>query len=301
MVLPAPSSPETSTTSPGPSPDATRAPSASVSAGEVVRSVNRRGRAGRPRAPRAASSAGSAPGVHRLARAPPGRARAARAASRSPGAGSRRATGCAGPPPDGSSGSRKTVRPPSSCTCGVPRTFVIPVGLPVRSFVAKLPSVAITRRLDQLDGAVQVGTASLDLVGLRVAVAGRAAPENVGDEHVVACDPDLGEKLRQQSSGAPHKRLALAVLLRAWALADEHQAGVGVTRAEHHLGPGLRQTALGAHGRLAVDLDEPLAALGGLRHSIRRSSSSEPRRAFWRRALNCALVSAWSFLLRTSC
>ena len=44
-----------------------------------------------------------------------------------------------------SSGITKTVRPPSVCTCGVPRTRVIPVWLPVSSLVAKLPSVAITR------------------------------------------------------------------------------------------------------------------------------------------------------------
>ena len=37
------------------------------------------------------------------------------------------------------------MRPPSSCVCGVPRTLVIPVGLPVSSFVAKLPSVQTTR------------------------------------------------------------------------------------------------------------------------------------------------------------
>ena len=43
------------------------------------------------------------------------------------------------------SGSRKIVRPPSSWTCGVPRTLVIPTGLPVNSLVAKLPSVQRTR------------------------------------------------------------------------------------------------------------------------------------------------------------
>ena len=42
------------------------------------------------------------------------------------------------------SGSRKTVRPPSSCTCGVPRTLVIPAWLPLSSLVAKLPSVQTT-------------------------------------------------------------------------------------------------------------------------------------------------------------
>ena len=36
------------------------------------------------------------------------------------------------------------MRPPSSWTWGVPRTLVIPVGLPERSFVAKLPRLAMT-------------------------------------------------------------------------------------------------------------------------------------------------------------
>src|SRR5680860_1277704 len=43
------------------------------------------------------------------------------------------------------SGTRKTVRPPSAHTCGVPLTLVIPVGSPLSSLVAKLPRVQTTR------------------------------------------------------------------------------------------------------------------------------------------------------------
>ena len=37
------------------------------------------------------------------------------------------------------------MRPPSSRTCGTPRTFVMPSGRPESSFVAKLPSEQTTR------------------------------------------------------------------------------------------------------------------------------------------------------------
>ena len=48
---------------------------------------------------------------------------------------------------------------------------MIPSGLPERSFVAKLPSVAIDLRPDQLDLAEEVALAGVDLLGLRIAVA----------------------------------------------------------------------------------------------------------------------------------
>ena len=72
------------------------------------------------------------------------RRRAARGSSRSPRAGSPSPPGCAGRPPGGRAAAGRPARPPSSWTWGVPRTLVIPVGLPLRSLVAKFPSVQTT-------------------------------------------------------------------------------------------------------------------------------------------------------------
>ena len=49
-------------------------------------------------------------------------------------------------------------------------------------------------RLDQLDLALEVRPAGLDLLRLRIAVARRARLQDVGDEHVLAAHPDLLEQ-----------------------------------------------------------------------------------------------------------
>ena len=78
------------------------------------------------------------------------------------------------------------VCPPSVTSCSWPWTRVIPAACPESSFVAKLPSVATTLRLDQLDLPEEMRLAGLDLLRQRVAVAGRPALEDVGDVDVRA-------------------------------------------------------------------------------------------------------------------
>ena len=141
---------------------------------------------------------------------------------------------------------------------------MIPVGSPRSSFVEKLPSVQITRRLDQLDLAVQVVLAVLDLDRQRVAVAGGTALQNVRNEHLRARQPDLAQQLLEQLAGAPDERHPLLVLAGARRLADEHQVGVGVAGAEHDR--LARRRELGAaHAALGLreHLLERLAPLGG--------------------------------------
>ena len=90
--------------------------------------------------------------------------------------------------------------------CGVPWTLVIPSGLPVRSFVAKLPSVAddlgsissIWRKRWLSQAAISVGQ--------RVAVARRPALQDVGDVDVLAGEPDPVEQLVEQLAGAADER-----------------------------------------------------------------------------------------------
>ena len=104
-------------------------------------------------------------------------------------------------------------------------------------------------RLDQLDLAEEVRLARLDLVRLRIAVAGRPAFQDIRHEHVVARDPDPGQELVEQLPRLADERDALLVLVEAGSLADEHQVGVRVARAEHDLRPSLREPAARATQR----------------------------------------------------
>ena len=74
----------------------------------------------------------------------------------------------------------------------------MPVGSPRSSFVAKFPSVQITRGSISSTWREQVVLAGVDLGRLRVAVAGRPALQDVRDEDVVARQPDLAEELVEQ-------------------------------------------------------------------------------------------------------
>ena len=95
-------------------------------------------------------------------------------------------------------------------------------------------------RLDQLDLAEEVRLAGLDLVRLRVAVARRAALQDVRDVDVAArVRPIPSSRLLEQLARLADERDALLVLVEAGRLADEHQVGVRVARAEDDLGAAL--------------------------------------------------------------
>ena len=80
---------------------------------------------------------------------------------------------------------------------------------------------------DQLDLALEVGPAGVDLGGQRVAVVGRPALDHVGDVDPVAGDAELLEHQPvEQLAGAPDERQTLAVLLGPRTLAHEQQVGV---------------------------------------------------------------------------
>ncbi len=104
------------------------------------------------------------------------------------------------------------------------------------------------RRLDQLDLLEEVALAGLDLVGLRVAVPGRPALQDVRYVHVGTGHPDLREQLLEQLARLADERQPLPVLVEARRLADEHQVGVRIAGAEHHLCTALREPAARAAG-----------------------------------------------------
>ncbi len=90
--------------------------------------------------------------------------------------------------------------------------------------------------IDQLDLLEQKRPARVDLVRLGVPVVRRAALDHVGDIDLAAGEPSRLQQLIQQLARRADERFALAVLVEPGRLADEHDRGLGISRAEHHLG-----------------------------------------------------------------
>src|SRR6185295_5865610 len=107
--------------------------------------------------------------------------------------------------------------------------------------------------IDDLELALEVRRARGDLVGLRVAVAGRPALHDVGDEDLLAPPADRGEEADEQLAGAADERPALGILGLAGTLADEHDLGVRMALAGHGLRPPLGELAAGAGTDLRGD------------------------------------------------
>ena len=105
------------------------------------------------------------------------------------------------------------------------------------NFVAKLPSVTITRGwIDDL--LHEPRRAGLDLVLLRVAVPRRPALQDVADVDVAAVESeDVAEDLREQLPGGSDERLSLLVLVEPGRLTDEQHVRIRVPHPEHDLGP----------------------------------------------------------------
>src|SRR5919109_736928 len=77
------------------------------------------------------------------------------------------------------------------------------------------------RRIQDLELAAEERRTRRDLLGLRIAVAGRAALDDVGDEHVAPCPADVAEQVHEQPAGTADERTTLPILVLARALADE--------------------------------------------------------------------------------
>src|SRR5205085_1966605 len=122
--------------------------------------------------------------------------------------------------------------------------------------------------IDQLDLALEVRRARLDLVRKRVPVSGRSALEDVADVHVLAAQADLAEHRGQKLAGGSHERLALLVLVIPGSLSDEHDVGLRTPDTEHDLGAAVGQPALRAGRR------DPAELLERHRHGSRPSRMS---------------------------
>ena len=87
---------------------------------------------------------------------------------------------------------------PIARTSARPCTRVIPAGSSRSSFVAKLPSVQITRGCDQLDLAHEVGRAVLDLAGRGSRLPGGRHFSTLAMKTSARAQPDLAEQLLEQ-------------------------------------------------------------------------------------------------------
>ena len=167
VVLPAPRSPTSTTTSP-----ASRCAASAAATARVV--VGRRGVAGSrlaARASRARSRRGPRPGVAR-----------------------RRAA----PPTDAASGASVASTPARVNGNCCPRSFVMPSFVSSSSFVAKLPSVTMTRGRISTSWRSSHGAHASISSGSGSRLPGRPALHDVRDVHVGALQADALDQLRQQ-------------------------------------------------------------------------------------------------------
>src|SRR5262245_29192122 len=100
------------------------------------------------------------------------------------------------------------------------------------------PEAADYFRPDQLDRAIQVLPAVGTLVGFRLPVPGRAAPEDVADEYVFPAEPAGRDDPVEQLPGDADERLPLPVLVGPRGLADEADLRPDRADPEHRLRPG---------------------------------------------------------------
>src|SRR5258707_4256585 len=78
-------------------------------------------------------------------------------------------------------------------------------------------------RLNRRKLGLQKGFARLDFIGLRIAVAGWAAFDDVADVDVLATKPHRFDHLREQLSRCSDKWHSLRAFLRSWTFADKNQ------------------------------------------------------------------------------
>ena len=104
--------------------------------------------------------------------------------------------------------------------------------------------------------------------GMRVAVPGRPALQDVRDEDVRAREPDAAEELVEELPGLTHERHALLVLVESRRLADEHEVGVRAPGAEDDLRAALREGATGAARGLLGVRSKCGGALDGVHRTV---------------------------------
>ena len=123
-----------------------------------------------------------------------------------------------------------------SYACQAPRSCEMGASERSRHCAANLPSATIMRGRMAASCFLRNGSHCGDLVGLGVAIAGRAALQDVADVDVAAAEAHRLDHLGQELAGGADERLAGAILVGAGRLADEDERRVGVADAVDDVG-----------------------------------------------------------------
>jgi len=137
--------------------------------------------------------------------------------------------------------------------------------------------------LDGLYLAQHEGAAAVDLVHVGVAVARRAALEDVADVDRLPGEPHAADDPGEDLPGLADEGLPLQVLVAARRLADKDYPGLGGADAEDQVGPAVPQDTTVAVPQVGPDLVEglstpPLHGDRGRGWSLRRRSTGRRRR-----------------------
>src|SRR5919106_4567134 len=94
-------------------------------------------------------------------------------------------------------------------------------------------------RFKPLDLALEKRRAARHLLRPWIAVIGRTAFEDVGNKDLFSFEAERPQHGIQQLSCAPHKGLALPILISTWCFTDDEPGGLEIANAKHGLSTGL--------------------------------------------------------------
>ena len=104
----------------------------------------------------------------------------------------------------------------------------------------------------------KMNIAGCQLIGQWIAIAGRAAFDNITDEHLRASDAGLRQQLIQKLACCAHKRTSLLIFMKARSLANEHDLRGGRAFPRHGSLAFRMQGAIGTHRYILCNLSKRL-------------------------------------------
>jgi hypothetical protein len=94
-------------------------------------------------------------------------------------------------------------------------------------------------RMNDRNLSIQISLTRLNLIDLRIAVAGRTTFYHIGDKHGLSVDVGLRQKFIEKLSGPAHKGNPLLIFMEAGGFSNEHNLGIQRPGAGNGVGPSL--------------------------------------------------------------